>query len=223
MADYPIIFSGPMVRALLDGRKTQTRRLAWRECRCCFGGGRVYAGPCGLCGGSGQQATLWQKVKPSDRLWVRETWRAHVKWDNLPPRDLRREKASRHIDYKVASMFNWPPDRSEHAWGKVRQSIYMPRWASRLTLIVTETRIERVREISWDDAIAEGMGIFPHSMSSQKRFSEVWNSLHGPDAWTRNDEVVALTFEVREGNIDQEDLDRIVETRSAALRRLAER
>lgn len=70
MTDHPILFSGPMVNALLEGRKTQTRRMAWRPCPKC--GGK--SGFCNYCADVGKFPSPWLKVKAGDRLWVRETW-----------------------------------------------------------------------------------------------------------------------------------------------------
>jgi hypothetical protein len=181
MKDHPIIFSAPMVLALLAGRKTQTRRLAWRT-RIEREEGRI----------SGLQIpSAWQRVKPGDRLWVRE---AHKRSDT---------RADYKADWHATDLhrFTWQP------------SIHMPRWASRLTLTVTEVRVQRLQEISEADAMAEGApccttdgeGAF---FEDAKRgthvcgFAGLWNSLHGPDAWAANPEVVALTFTVEQRNID---------------------
>ena len=166
MTDRPVLFSAPMVRALIEGKKTQTRRLAWSKNETC------------------PIPTIWQKVKPGDRLWVRETWAEC----NGPPRS-----AVYRANLQNAHEWRWTP------------SIHMPRWASRITLVVTEARVERLQEISHDDAVAEGMGIFPQSMSAEKRFSEIWESLHGQGSWEANPEVAALTFTVHHCTIDQRE------------------
>ena len=89
-----------------------------------------------------------------------------------------------------------------------RPSIHMPRSASRLTLTVTEVRVQRLQDISEEDARAEGIeGEFlpwPQGYWTYRPyFAELWNSLHGPDAWDANPWVVALSFTVQHGNIDQ--------------------
>jgi hypothetical protein len=85
----------------------------------------------------------------------------------------------------------------------------MPRWASRLTLIVTDVRVQRLQDISEEDARAEG--IFTPEIGYVNlgkkapviQYAMLWNSLHGPDAWDANPWVSAITFTVHHGNIDQ--------------------
>ena len=189
MTDRPILFSAPMIRALLE-EKTQDRRLAWRECPGCFGDGMGWAGECGLCNGTGQRPTIWQKVKPGDRLWVRETWSDY--WSPLHGLSTCEYKAT-------ASDLR----RKAKVW---RPSTNLPRWASRLTLCVTDVRRERLRDISEGDAVSEGSLCLPlTSLAAGARgaFAEIWSTIHGPDAWEANPEVVALTFTVHKANIDQ--------------------
>lgn len=218
MTDRGITERAPMVRALLDGRKVQTRRLAWRECPCCFGGGRVYAGECGLCGGSGQKPTIWQKVRRGDRLWVRETWCTDRAYDKLPPRDL---PSGASINWRAGSGNLWPS--TSNLWGKTRQSIHMPRWASRITLEVTATKLEGLQDISEEDAQAEGFsdgrlddGFGPRPfgdtgltiespgtlVSAGGAFQMAWAKLHPDWDGYSSPEVVALTFTVHHQNID---------------------
>ena len=153
MTDRGIIFSAPMIKALLDGRKTQTRRLAWRLTT---HQGRYCEAP-----------TVWQKAQPGDRLYARETW-ADVNTENGPALLYR---ADQHYHFCVNDAYPVEYDRypkcqfsmwcgdllrgePDHAW---RPSIHMPRWASRLTLVVTEARRQRLQEISEGDALAEGI------------------------------------------------------------------
>lgn len=183
MTDHPIIFSRPMVLALLAGKKTQTRRLLYN--------------------GNGGQ-TVWAKVvyalrlaknvhspridrikgvRVGDRLWVRENFRV----ESLTKRVIHQ------ADANPVYMGGW----------KWTPSIHMPRAASRITLAVTALRIENIQEISHGDAVAEGVGIFAISMSAQKRYRELWESLNGADSWSANPEVVVVTFTVHVGNIDK--------------------
>ena len=178
MSDRPIIFSAPMVRALLDGRKTMTRRYAWR----------IEKGDDAEC-----FPTIWQRVKPGDRLWVRESF--------------ARPKGG-SIFYRTDSFaagLTWHP------------SIHMRRDYSRLTLIVTATRIEWLWSISENDCLAEGIppitleGAWTKPLPEKPNtraiyggaFCKLWNDLHGPGSWDANPEVVALTFTVHKGNIDR--------------------
>lgn len=177
MTDRPILFSGPMVNALLAGRKTQTRLLIDNP---------AYRG------------NIRFEHAPGQRLWVREAW-ADIKAD--PHCDLHRTGAK--LAYRATDdcEFTIPP-----RW---RSPIHMPRWASRLTLIVTAVRVQRVQDITPTDAMAEGVdGIGPNNDVVPRdgwrmTFAALWNSLHGPGSWNRNDWVAAITFTVHPCNIDQ--------------------
>lgn len=138
--ERPILFSGPMVRAILEGRKTQTRRVLKNpddgvsttiedgSPLYCDDGGFWHPRPCPY----GQ---------PGDRLWVRE---AH---QLSPDGPIYRATAREHGTYEPGGAGPWRP------------SIHMPRWASRITLEITDVRVERVQEITEDDAIAEGVEV----------------------------------------------------------------
>lgn len=205
MTDRPIIFSAPMVQALLAGRKTQTRRVLdnkrgiMRERDDALDCVRFYVG---------------------DRLWVRESYQ---QW---PPENLRadadRPRLYRATDPEPPAMDI--PSFAHHWQGKFRwrPSIHMPRWASRLTLTFTDVRVQRLLDISEADAEAEGIerlksgrGFYDPTATkaavhlgewtstAKQGFSRLWNSLHGDDAWDANPWVVALTFTVQRSNIDQ--------------------
>ncbi len=189
MADRPIIFSAPMVRALLDGRKTQAQRLAWGKSRPMPKKTPQISLKMNLGGTTYSPATVWQKIGPGDRLWVRETADItgsvpHYKADN-PPAFIR-----------------WTP------------SIHMPRWASRLTLIVTDVRWQKLQDMTRADAIAEGVKWLEDDRGwtadgklvwgrPKEAFAGLWDSLYGKGAWDANPEVVALTFEAQHRNIDR--------------------
>jgi hypothetical protein len=147
MTDIPIIFSGPMVRALLEGRKTMTRRLARTE--------RKIPGPGSLGGDSDriERPSLWQKVKAGDRLWVRE---------NFLPFDRDHVIGGIRYAYGADTILGSESDkiRKDYRY-KWKPSIYMPREVSRLTLIVTGVKTERLQDIGKEDAIAEGASCRP--------------------------------------------------------------
>lgn len=143
MKERSILFSAAMVCAILDGRKTQTRRIVkpqpqlpiekmkggwWDD-----GHDHDLVCPYGL---------------PGDRLWVRESWRAHKAFDLAAPSALPKIDG---LHYAADPLpLHWD-------YGKQRPSIHMPRWASRITLEITGIRVERLQEISEEDAEAEGL------------------------------------------------------------------
>jgi hypothetical protein len=211
MRDHPIIFSAPMVRALLEGRKTQTRRLAWRPAP-------VIAI---VTEGHPTQEVLapspWQRVLPGERLWVRETWKAvpACAYAHVPSTPNPSHPAEAAV-YRAG----WDRSSGGVPW---RPSIHMPRWASRLTLTVTDVRVQRLQEISEADAEAEGViqrgglvgGWWVPGVEHQNRdfpilsrptrremFAALWDVVHGSGAWLSNPEVVALTFTCAARNID---------------------
>jgi hypothetical protein len=213
MADRPIIFSAPMVRALLDGRKTQTRRMLKPQPVPCLSWSEPPAG-------TYPSAKGWSRLPyaPGDRLYVREAWRARLYNQSVPPREI--DPWATRLHYEADGL---PPECDDGTnWNRLRPSIHMPRWVCRLTLTVTDVRVQRLQEISEDDAIDEGCRPFfdesdpqimkgpngtEHQMMPLKgpldAFRALWNSLHGPAAWDANPWVVALTFTVHRCNIDQ--------------------
>ncbi|WP_459434809.1 hypothetical protein [Roseovarius sp.] len=187
MTDRPIIFSAPMVRALLEGRKTQTRRVL-KPAKYSFQNNiRLPDGA-----NAGEVAL---KFALGDRLWVRET--------------VARQETDQGVGFQTYASDDsevWPLTKWYHQ-RKTIPSIHMPRWASRLTLTVTDVRVQRLQEIDRGDAMEEGC---PHpNMASgpdpRDWFCDLWNSLHGSDAWDANPWVVALTFTVHHCNIDHMD------------------
>jgi len=226
MADYPIIFSAPMVLALLAGRKTMTRRLAWtpydpappekgRLPRALPRNAVMLPGRAGL-----YRPTVWQKVKPGDRLWGREAWNL---WyasrdgeDWWPARDIPKEEPRLDEDARAGSCVDFPVGSTNRGTdagrGPWRPSLHMPRWASRITILVQEVKREALQDISEADARAEGMQepslrelggeLAQAAWSERQMFQRLWNHLHGPDAWAANLEVVAMAGRVELRNID---------------------
>jgi len=213
MTDRPIIFSAPMVRALLDGRKTQTRRVLGKT------GGDVnifspkvkWSDSYVLDPGNKDWRAKYTPYASGDRLYVRE---AHAM---VPSTAYRMSEgvtqAVNPKDRDRACIYREGWDRSTGGL-RWRPSIHMPRWASRLTLIITDVRVQRLQAISEADAIAEG--IKPHGdfftgygkaadqwMGPLDSFASLWISLHGYEGWDENPWVVALTFDVVRQNIDQ--------------------
>ncbi len=194
MKEHPILFNGPMVRALLDGRKTQTRRVmkpqptvdAVRKAD-----GTYFDGDCMDKVITKPLACPYPIGSP---LWVRETWQEYVDGNFGDPVE--------RVAYR-ASEETWPlAARLGEDW-RWASSIHMPRWASRITLEVTDVRVQRVQEISTEDAIAEGCtgdygGEYAvDGMSGpQVRFMDVWDSAYAKRGygWGVNPWVWAVTF-----------------------------
>lgn len=196
--ERPILFSADMVRAVRDGRKTQTRRpLKLPRCMQWYAelGGEREGWYCDV-GGRG-----WWSVdelacpfgRVGDQLWVRETWKPHSAYAGLPPRMIPESKVFYAADDSYApSNTSWIP------------SIHMPRWASRITLEVSDVRVQRLGDISDDDAIAEGVmpavggdwtgATGQRGMTPLAAFALLWGSIYGAGSWDANPWVWALTF-----------------------------
>jgi hypothetical protein len=173
MAIRPILFSGPMVRALLEGHKTMTRRALKPPIEN------------GSFDGTERGEWLWTsgcfyarsepRFAPGDLLWVRETWKPHSIYEAIPPRHVPQSRIFYAADERYSPNCRWRP------------GIHMPRWASRITLAVTAVKVERLQDISEADAEAEGAspilvppdgGSAPHV----EGFRALWNSINGPGA-----------------------------------------
>lgn len=150
MADKPILFSGPMVRAIVEGRKTQTRRIMPYNdaiARHASGFSPIITRGA-VFNYAGDEEISRAPYRIGDRLWVKESWRTCCDGDPLPPREMYPEHYP--IFYEI--------DRDNcDRHGRLRPSIFMPRWASRITLLVTDVRVQRLQDISEEDAIAEGI------------------------------------------------------------------
>jgi hypothetical protein len=185
--ERPIIFSGPMVRAILDGSKTQTRRIA-KEFDEMPNLDRIlqrFPHPNGCRHGT-----------PGDRLWVRETW--------APERDGTACPDDTGILYRATDL-GWDDEDTGLRW---RPSIFMPRTASRILLEITDVRVQRLQDISEDDARAEGIDddaadkvlMMAEAMNQREprplasAFETIWDTIHGSGAWHANPWVWALTF-----------------------------
>lgn len=211
----PILFSGPMVRAILDGKKTQTRRLLKPKCSIPAGKyemrrdpmyGDWVMGPAGASLVSFMQAAhgwVTRDLGPlpyavGDILYVRETW-AHgdAWWENETWKNTYREGYGwTHVDYR-ASMSHADLMEFNDVGEPWRPSIHMPKWAARLWLEVTAVRVERLKEMRAADVVAEG---FPFS-SDLDQFKSLWDSLSKPGSqWADNPWVAVYEFRRRERN-----------------------
>ncbi|HKQ24136.1 MAG TPA: hypothetical protein VJT81_06805 [Burkholderiales bacterium] len=186
MTERPILFSGEMVRAILEDRKTQTRRVVkpqpareavkavcvndwwmwerWAPDRRHFDGKMSEL----------QSDKLCPYGVPGDQLWVREAWRTLPDADSIAPRNLMNVEAYTHYE----------ADGNHDGMGKLRPGMFMPRWASRITLEVTEIRVERIQEISDDDILCEGIDPSDNGDPAIERsfnriaFSTLWDNLN---------------------------------------------
>lgn len=237
MKERGIIFNSEMVRAILDGRKTQTRRIINPQPELTQKSGFKWKG--GLFGaGSDDRETnrnfAHKKCpfgKVGDRLWVRETFAllgnedgVCVDWnDNIlkagEEQAARIYKASceqKDGDYGLWSIpddADWKPHTDNHKYdGTWTPSIHMPRWASRITLEITDVRVEHLQDISDQDALAEGIvtgrygnddnwreGFYlPNSnqpyQTAKAAFCALWQSIYGVDSFYENPWVWVIEF-----------------------------
>lgn len=215
MKERGMIFNDPMVRAILDGSKTQTRRIMrvqpdspnfgllrivestarsdvgkyhWSESNACGNHTRskLFTCPFGAVG---------------DRIWVRETFAAFDADWKFPgrPNDLR-DGPWPNLIYSAGSE-KAPPK------GTCRPSIHMPRWASRITLEITDVRVEQLSSISEEDARAEGCAgghdsipDYHYSATPNEHFRHVWTSIYGEESWLANQWAWVIEFRRIEGN-----------------------
>ena len=203
MTERGMIFNGEMVRALLDGRKTQTRRII-KDCTV----------------GRDQISKFIQIEKkfigcypedvpelireccpygiPGDRIWVCETWADAGA--SAPDLKLYRANYPEH----VPSIYENVPPAKEIRW---TPSIHMPRWASRILLEITDVRVERLNAINEHDAQAEGVaklrggfwkhyqpGWTQHQLSARGSFVTLWKSIYGDESWNSNPWVWVIKF-----------------------------
>ena len=210
LSAHPIIFSAPMVRAILDGRKTMTRRVVKPQPPARGVGMRdhkmalstddegenlhVYS----QSAGSGSWTARCPYGQPGDRLWVRETFA--LRQDCEPDTDKARHYAMYRADGgDAADPMNW------HDYGgKWKPSIFMPRWASRITLEVTGVRVEMLQAISQSNVFAEGLHNAQqseiemrvgHTLSAQQCYFELWDQINAKRApWASNPWVFVIEF-----------------------------
>lgn len=213
--ERPILFSGPMVRAILEGRKTQTRRIvklenAYHDC------GRhdimEWRNQNGFWFGLYEWNTVASLPCPygsvGERLWVRES---HAIYRDA----FARKKGDEVILYRADASAYWnmtPRSHMEAEFNPLRDtadyepkwipSIHMPRWASRITLEITGVRVERLKDISEADALAEGcdgncqIGYIPAYQAGpcSYHFAQLWESINGPGSWALNPWVWVVEF-----------------------------
>lgn len=205
MKARPILFKPDMVRAILDGRKTQTRRVMKPQPKPTPDD---FPGQAGHWWPSNKHQSMlhvenelreWTGLAgdacpyggaPGDVLWVRETFR-NSRVDGLPGDVVYQAD---HPGLKS------PPGSYGRPW---MPSIHMPRWASRLTLEITDVRVEQLQDISEEEAIAEGIGT-PRDQryAVQDGFRPLWESINGPESWAANPWVWVVEFQPHHMNVD---------------------
>lgn len=204
MKERPILFSAPMVRAILAGTKTQTRRVCKPaqsyslskvvEVPDPLERGQVYNGS-----HFGDEEGDVQFPSPyggrGERLWVRETfsgpWCMEAQ-DGIAAAPPSKWGESSEIWY-------WADGEPTYGdWTRPRPSIHMPRWASRITLEVTGVRVERLQDISEKDAWAEGCEGYDDDVTGGKsgysEFHDLWEQINGPESWAANPWVWCVSF-----------------------------
>jgi hypothetical protein len=235
MKEHPILFSDPMVRAILDGSKTQTRRVVKpqpyidEQGNFCWNGycfGQDRNGPLVQAIASPVPSSKTKRVRcpygqPGDQLWVREAWRTYASLDDVRPSAI---VPGAGIQYEAGGS-NVHGAHSLHGMGKLRPSMFMPRWASRIQLEITGIRVERLLDIREDDAMAEGIRRFddipvgpmtaslriaqPDRFSAfepentdqclgtaRNAFCNLWESINGPGSCDANPWVWVVEFKV---------------------------
>jgi hypothetical protein len=203
-----ILFSAPMVRAILAGAKTQTRRVVKVPKRM-----EEFTSPAGALVDFG-----CPYGKFGSRLWVREPWRVAACYDDKNGFELEGLITARNVQYSVCA------DQFLHgmAIGRYRHARFMPRWASRITLEITNVRVERLQDISEADAIAEGLAALTKDGSTIKygipdrdglpgndddgwhwsrwcidprlAYQDLWESINGAGSWDANPFVWVIEF-----------------------------
>lgn len=197
MKERPILFSAPMVRAILEGRKTQTRRVVKPQPTCewfpqvgLFHPVIIGRDGCEQLGAEifGASDDEFGIACPygavGDRLWVRECIWAHPAHNTFYKCSVGRIYYDADLD--EAKRRKLRPE----GWKK-KPSIHMPRWASRITLEITDVQVQRVKDMTGKDVVAEG---FPFS-SDLDQFKILWNKLNPKTPWEANPWVWAITFE----------------------------
>ncbi|HBR3311751.1 TPA: hypothetical protein L9S24_002313 [Klebsiella pneumoniae] len=196
-----IIFNAEMVRALLDGRKTQTRRpIKWKQTRLTEICEREDGSKWPWSEDAEHACDFWHPCPfgtVGDRIWVREAFLVHSRATDVATlvykaseRNSWTEQTRRvpvAVCNKPATPEKWTP------------SLHMPRWASRILLEITGVRVERLRSMSQDDARAEGVIAASGPMEASLAFRELWDSIYGEESWKANPWDWVIEFKRVEG------------------------
>lgn len=211
MKELPILFSTPMVQALLAGIKTMTRRIVkdtdWitndNEVEISDNGKMVHFTPKGQ---GTSMAGRVSKYEIGDLLWVKESYYAYGKWvkNGLTKKGSQKFK---FVDLTADDyLYNDNPPktiqqgRSEVIGWYKRPSLFMPKAAARIWLKVTDIKVERLQDITEEDAVKEGvetLGLYPgYNVSAKGKFEGLWNLINGDESFDANPWVFAYSFDV---------------------------
>ena len=188
MKERPILFSAPMIRAILENRKTQTRRIIQQKHLDWMNNSVENF----LAGRWDQRPMPYGK--PGDWLWVREAWQAWKEFDGTSPSNIPKHALER-VNY-LADGNKWD--------ARYRHARFMPHWASRILLEITDVRVERLQDISEEDAIAEGLirqgegwrgaTELPWYASPVGAYRSLWETINGAGSWESNPYVWVTKF-----------------------------
>lgn len=202
----PILFSAPMVLSILEDRKTQTRRIVkpqpqW-DGKWFSWDGHAPNSKYGACGGNGLHAVQWMSSscpygRAGDSLWVRET---HTIVGSIDPGWVI-YRASGYENECRRHKFDSPPPETTIKW---KPSIFMPRWASRLTLRIANVRVERLHDINETDILAEGVTVdrvakwcntpWSSMPTLHHAWQVLWEHINGHESWAANPWVWVIEF-----------------------------
>lgn len=207
MKERPILFSAPMVQAILAGNKTQTRRVAKHPLLETLSY-IVNIGDGWFGDEEGDVQVRCPYGKVGDQLWVRETWQGPL-LDEDQREQFRHDgsdafKKPEFCAYRATDTLDAiDDDGNELGW---RPSIHMPRWASRIQLEITNVRVERLKDITAEDALAEGVAHCAHlsdhwnEYAPDEQFSMLWSAINGMESWHANPWVWVIEFKRIERN-----------------------
>ena len=235
MKEHPILFSPPMIKAILSGSKTQTRRAVQPPVKKWGPPTNLAETGIGDYSGRANDPTSWgwpfmddggdislasfadiicPYGKAGEHLWVREAWHTEHKYNKVKPSDLPKTAkfwfdwymmSTPHSDF--VSHFCGLDLDAQWAKGNRRPSIFLPRWASRIILEITDVRVERLQDITEADAVAEGCSAEPCDHVRQScedigcwgntakgDYGHLWEQINGDGSWATNPWVWAIEF-----------------------------
>lgn len=202
MKERGMIFNGEMVRAILDGRKTQTRRpIKWKQTRFTEIGEREDGSKWPWSEDAEHACDFWHPCPfgaVGDRIWVRETFAA------LEPGSYEQAKPQEwHCqDLRYAATDRLAKSDADIRGYKWVPSIHMPRWASRILLEITGVRVERLQSITLGDICKEdGCGLYDFRPATHgfQVWEELWKSIYGEESWKANPWIWVIEFKRVEG------------------------